>query len=462
MRRTLSLAVTAACILAAQLTIILSACSVGSLSQNNSGGSLTDTNGVSGTNGYVFGDLFYTYSSRTSIAKNESYIDTVFHTTIRRVTDSKSDRNEWGTGAGYSTWDPQSSDGQYLLFMKHGSRTTAGGYVVYHAGTLAFVKDVSSTLQWWNGQDPEPRWDKSGGHPSWLYYRKDKQLRYYDISDDSDHLVRDFSSDFTDCDAGYYIYNGEEGTPSDDTRYWVFMVRNANTPYNTKYVFVYDRNGNTLVAAKTVTNTPNSVTMSKSGNYVYVAWDWDGTGSEFDGPHAYNRTFSSNVKICSGIPHAVPAYDKQGREVMFFMDGDYVSFTRMDNGQRYDLYYQGDMGWDGSNLLHAAPGYGKRGWGLVSTYSDGTNGNNHWADNQLFMVELDENKTYGSANLPRIWRLSFSQNSVDPVDYYYQQPNAQINSEGTKIWWGANWRNVNGTNEIYQMDLPASWYSDLN
>ena len=32
----------------------------------------------------------------------------------------------------------------------------------------------------------------------------------------------------------------------------------------------------------------------------------------------------------------------------------------------------------------------------------------------------------------------------------------------TRIWWGANWRNVNGKGDVYQVTLPATWWNDLS
>jgi hypothetical protein len=416
---------------------------------------------------YVLGKTNYTYSTQAQPAKNGSYVDGTYGTTVTRVTHSAAEHGQAsGTGCGYSTWSPESSDGNWLVFNTIASVTgiQSGGYALY-TGAGTYVRMLTNYIQSWNGQDPEPRWDTSGFHPSWLYYRKDKQLRYVDVSNNTDHLVRDFSNEFPA--SGYYIYTGEEGTPSDDSRYWAFMVDNANAPYAASHIFVYDKTNNVVVASKSISgHEPNNVTMSRSGAYVYVAYDWTGANNEYDGPHAYRRTLTTPVKMCSGIPHAVPAYSKQGNDVMFFMNStaegsDMVSIVRMDNGAVTNLCYQGDLGWDGSNLLHTAPGITKKGWGFVSTYSRlSEGGNNHWSDNQIFAIELDETNECGTATEPRIWRLSFTQNMPNE-SYYYNQPNAQMNLAGTKLWWGANWRNVNGVCEVYRIDLPQNWYTDL-
>ena len=421
---------------------------------------------------YVTGDTLYPYSTQAQPAKGASYVDGRYNTTVTRITSSVADRGSWGTGAGYSTWTPISSNGQYLIFMNLNSKTDGGPYVCYNAADNTYNATISGYLNtylgWWNSQDPEPRWDESGSHPTWLYYRKDMQLRYLDVATGSDNLVHNFAVDFPTY-SSYYIYNGEEGSSSFDSRYWAFIIKNPNSPYQAVRVFTYDKTTDTVIASKNISgNEPNNVMMSQSGNYIYVAYDWTGAGNEFDGPHTYTRTFTNPQKVCSGIPHAVWAYDVQGREVVFFMNtageyADHVCFVRADNGAVYALYDQANLGWDGSNLLHTAPNSSKKGWGLISTYSQytsGGGGNNHWSDNQIFFFELDETKTVETTPKPRIWRVSFTQNQVGD-DYYFQQPNAQISRDGTKIWWGANWRSDSGRSEIYRADLPATWWEDL-
>ncbi len=404
---------------------------------------------------YTMGTTLYPMGTPAKPAKGASITEANFGTTITRVT-AASESGSWGVGTGYSTWSPKSSDGAYLMLYGLSSLTASSGYLLYNASTFAFVRQLP--FGWYNSQDPEPRWDTSGSHPTWIYYRKDKQLRYYDVATSADALVRDFASDFSSYGSTYYIYNGEEGISSSDSRYWAFMIRNSASSYQTVRVFVYDKTTNTIVASKDVTgHDPNSVSMSPSGNYVYVAYDWTGNGGEFDGPHAYNRTMTSNVKISSGIPHLSFGWTAQGNEVAVFMDSDNVSMVRLDTGTKINLYYQGDLGWSDSNLLHAYVGPAKKGWGFISTYSTV---NTSWDYNQIFAIELDETKAYGGATLPRIWRIASTQNAVG-TSYYYEQPNAQLDPEGTRIWFGSNWRSDGASPDVYQVTLPANWWSDL-
>ncbi len=405
---------------------------------------------------YVTGTTLYPYSTQSKPAKGESYIDTTYHTPVTRVTNSASDSGAWGTITGYSTWSPLSSDGRYLLLYGLVNLSSGSGYLLYDATTFRFIGKMP--FLWWNGNDPEPRWDCSGSHPTWIYYRRDRQLRYYDVATTTDGLVHDFTADFPSFGSSYYIYNGEEGIPSSDSRYWAFMLRGASSPYAVTRVFVYDKTADKVISSKDVTgNDPNSVSMSPSGDYVYVAYEWSGTNNEYDGPHAYRRDFSANVKIASSIPHLSFGWTTQGHEVAVSLNPgtDYLQMVRLDTGTVYRLLYHGDMGWD-LNALHAYQS--KPGWAFISSY---VGNNTKWSYNQIFAVELDETKTYGGSKTPRVWRVSFTQNIIG-ANYYYEQPNAQLDIDGSRIWFGANWRSDGAAPDVYQVTLPSTWWEDLS
>lgn len=407
---------------------------------------------------YVFGDTLYPHASVPRLGKGQSYTDGPYHTTITRITDSAKDGSgAWGTITGYATWDPMSADGKYLLLYGLADIRTAAGYKLYDPQKLRFLENLP--LEWYNGQDPEPRWDRTGTHAARLLYRKDKQLRYYDVVTHRDGLVRDFSSDFPTVGKTFYILNGEEGSPSTDGRYWAFMLKNGAAPYEVSKVFVYDLADDRVISSKdTAGHSPNNTMMSPSGLYVYVAYAWTGKGGEFDGPHAYSRDFSKSVRIATDVPHLNFGWTKQGNEVAVSLNPgtDHLQMVRLDTGQVFNLYYQGDMGWEGSNLLH---GYTSRqGWAFISTYSSS---NKYWSDNQIFAIELDEQRVKAAPVHPRIWRIASTWNAIGR-EYYYEQPNAQIDAGGTRIWWGANGAIDGARPDVYQVTLPASWWEELS
>jgi len=392
---------------------------------------------------YILGDTLYPYSTQSQPAKGASYTDATYNTTVTRFTSGASESGSaWGCTSEYSTYSPESSDKNWVVVEGISSLSNSSGYHLYN-GAGAYVGSLSAYIQSWNGQEPEVRWDNSGLHPSWLYYRKNMQLRYYDVSAKTDNLVHDFSSDFPSY-SGYFVWNGDEGNCSEDSRYWSFMIGNSNA--NIPMVFTYDKTQDKVISShSTGGHAPNNVFMSKSGAYIYVAYSASGAGGEYDGPHVYKNDFSSNVKICNDVPHAVPAYDAQGNEVIFFMQStanyaDYVQFVRCDNGAVYPLYNQANLGWNSSNCLHSTPGKAKKGWGFISTYSIGSgHTSDMWDYNQIFAFELDETKTSVTTTKPRIWRVSHTQNFPNS-SYYYNQPNAAITTDGQRIYWGADWR----------------------
>ncbi|KAA6458306.1 hypothetical protein DYQ86_20540 [Acidobacteria bacterium AB60] len=444
--------------------------------QKTSGLTLT-VNAVSSFS-YVFGTTLYPYSTQAPIAKGQTYTDPTFHVPVTRVSNATSDLGVWGMSVNYATWNPLSSDRKYLALAPCSSVTDCGSVALYDPQTYAYVSTVPDTFLQSanNGQDPEPRWDYSGTHPSWLYYRSNKQLRYVDTTDMSDHLVHDFTADFPSVPSTDYILNGQEGSPSSDSRYWAFMF------YSTPLVFVYDRVTDAVVSSHSTTgavNGINNVMMSPSGNYVYVAYTWTGRGDEFDGPHVYARNFGSNCKTASDVPHGNWAWTRQGHEVFFSDDPgtDAIHYVRGDNCAYYDVYDDAGDGYTSHLFAH----HDQLGWGMMSTYGLPAVGSltdpTAWAYSQILGFELDETKCVSWAasrdawmsspqscsggQTNRIWRIAWAQNKADGANYYFEQPNAAMDYAGTHIWFGANWRTENGNMDVYQVDLPPTWVTDL-
>ena len=459
---------------------------------------------------YTLGETLFPYAGQKKPRKGEGYTDPLYHLRVTRITDTEHDdptikagpnRRDncgYGIGSGYPTWNPLNSDRTRLMLygIANDCANLSWGYLIYDAVSGVLKIDLApsnqrSPLLWWNNNDPEPRWDRTGTHPYRLYYRKNMQLRYFDTDTFTDGLTHDFAKDFpqftpeTDGGAGqerYYVLNHEYGSPSMDSRYWAFYIERYNgTNSSQEAIFVYDmlegrvRSQKILPAGAAL----KGVLMSPKGDYVMVNY-WDHYASaantgEFDGPHVYDRDFGRSVQITKTIPHSNWAYDAQGNLVVFMLNEDFLMFTRVDTGDKYYVYPQARLGWMGSNSLTA---FQKQyGWAFFSTYGcdavDYTNctpenQSAYWAYNQIFAMELDESKYLFKNGVPapkgtptpRIWRIAFTQNYVDR-NYYLQQPNAQMDYEGTTIWWGANWRMAEGVHEVYRLDLPPMWHSDL-
>ncbi len=181
-----------------------------------------------------------------------------------------------------------------------------------------------------------------------------------------------------------------------------------------------------------------------------------GTGSYFDGPHAWNMDFSTDPpprKLAMTSGHHGHAFDVNGNGGYLQMNdsicgGDWLCFTNYQTGEYFSIINQGDLGWWGHLIGHIySPAH--RGWALVELYAgSGT----PWCANQLLLIEVKP-----SSENPRIWRVAHTQSTYNG---YRSQPNAVIDITGTKIYFGSNWRGTDNM-EVYEVTLPANWLSDL-
>jgi hypothetical protein len=316
-----------------------------------------------------------------------------------------------------------------------------------------------------------------------MYYRKNMQLRSFDVETDVDALVHDFSGivvgGTTYTSATWFIWNGEEGNTDSISRYWPFMIGQSNV--NQAGFFVYDMVTDTVISSRKFTNgsTVNNVMMSPSGNYVYAAYNPGGdyVGDQ-DNPGIYPKgdlTAGAFVQSAAGVPHAAWGVSIQGPNGTYH---DTLAFTRADGGGTVSLLGQGAMNpsWANPNyvinLLSVQSAPSKHGWGFLSTYDRAPT--TDWARNSIFAVEIDETKDISGASDPpntaattRIWRVAWTQNLMADACYYFQQPNAAMNVAGTRIFWGSDWRNATcgGTDrpmDVLQAELPSTWYTDLS
>ncbi len=355
---------------------------------------------------YTLGDTLYTYSSQSQPAKGASFIDSTYNTTITRFTniavDNPSIPSNGGVGCGYNTYNPVSNDGTRI--MLYGINSVPGiaayGYQLYDINGV-FIADLhagknSSPLSWWNSQDPEPRWDRTGNHNTRLYYRKHMQMRYFDVVTKEEGLQHDFYTDFptmtpaTDSNSNgtnmHYILSHEYGGSSTDGRYWAFYIQHSNGSQDVQdYVFVYDMVSNTVVSSKSLGSVAaiKGTMISPSGNYVLINW-YALDSSERAASDIYTRNFSTWHRCAQAIPHGNFGWTTQGHEVFTCLDGDNIAYTRCDTGERFDIYDQGSLGWNGNCLFSYTD---KHGWQFVSTYAQD---NSAWSYNQIWAHELDE------------------------------------------------------------------------
>ncbi len=445
---------------------------------------------------YVFGDALYPHNPGPKPAKEESFNDPNFHTTITRITDGSIDATPpAGIYPEYGTYRSISKDGNYLLF------TDSEGFYRIHSAhapyeTVTYWKPDWASDGGLGFEQPEYRWDYSGEHLGALYWRSHKKLLRTEISDipagtilrENDPfnvVIHDFSNDRTAIEAGeslsdevwngLFMANGDAGTPSEDTRYWVFSMYTADGNGKTFYrILIYDKESDEIVAVKNVEGGfVNEVYMSPDGEYVYIGFNAKDPYNDtqtLGGGWMYKRDLSNwgdpDYFMCSIPPHTNWMYDSEGYMGMIYMDNqtDYLTFKRAVDATEWNIRYhtQGEGADWGRSGKHfgAMPGPQRRGWALVATYSPDYNDHQGWDDDDVYMVEVDKDKYYGGPEEPRVWRIA-SLNNDSTINYYVHHPNASMDYEGARIWFGSDWDTPDGAQDVYQITLPENWWLDI-
>ena len=444
---------------------------------------------------YILGDKLYPISQKPKPKKAQSFKDENFGTTITRITDGEKDLPNGGIYPEYGTFRTVNRSGKLLLLIG------SDGHYRIHSANEPYETITTWNPDWSsNGglgfEQPEYRWDYSGQHPNRLYWRSHKKLLYTDAesipngkilkeSNPINTLVHDFENDREIIEAGTklsdeiwnraVIANGDAGVPSADSRYWVFALYTAGGNGKTYYrIFVYDKSEDKVISAKNVEGGyVNEVYMSPDGNYVYVGFNAKSPYNDsqsLGGGWIYKRDFSNwadpKFFMCSIPPHTNWVYDAQGFVGMIYQDNqtDYLTFKRALDGKEWKLRYalegEGADWGRGGKHFGAMPGPERKGWALVTTYTVKHNDHKGWEDDAMYLIEIDENKTY-EGKKPIVWRLA-TLNNDSTVDYYRKHPNASMNYSGTKVWFGSDWNTPGGKMDVYRIDLPANWWNDLN
>lgn len=392
---------------------------------------------------FILGTDLYQPSTMGMPAQGEIVQDPNFLTTLHRITDKSDGYAGPGIENEYAKADPENCDGTVLML-----RGNAGNWYLYDPATGQMIKSLDATFNDCN-QEPEPRWEPS--NPRVFYYLSNTKLQSYNVDTDSSATIHDFANDIPS--AGL-ITTGSEGDASFDRRYWCFMVDDAL--YNLLSVVVYDRTLDSIVGRKD-SGFPDAldwVSMDMSGNHCLIGYD----------AISYVQVFSKDFSACINLPngsnaHGDVALSATGSDVFVYQNTatDYIAYADLTTGAETQLIpipfdVNGDIGLHFSGNCSQTPG-----WVLVSTYGsyNPPPGEQHsWMDCQLFMVELKAN--------PRIWRIAHTQ-SYTSKDYsaeknYFAEAFAAINTRGTKVYWGSNWRNYTADyTDTYEVSLPEHW-----
>ncbi len=415
------------------------------------------TKGIEAANfNYVMGTSDYGQPTNPQPAQWESYVDPITNVTVRRITDIAKDI-PGATGAliQYVRKTPLSSDGRYLLIYVTGAGSNPYYIVDLQNRTLRVAPHITGRPYANNaGYDaqPEYRWDYSGDHPTWIYYRDGMKFYRGDVTypkgqpnhPDYNVLLHDFKNEFP---TGVIAFNDDEGDSSADSRYWVFMILPPYTPGYLPLAFVvYDKETDTIVGTySNPPDRPNFVDMAPSGERVYVAGNWKKMGGV-----SFNKDWTDPKQLVPGHAHSGWAFDKNGNEGFVQINSagtsDWLKFTNVKTGEYFRVISQEDLGW-GSHHFGRTYSPEQKGWIFLDIYYTPSLA---WCSNQVLAIEAvpaDQN--------PRIWRVVYTQNN------YPGSSMASLSKDGQKIYWSSNWRGTDNM-EIYEAILPNRWWCDLS
>ena len=431
------------------------------------------------TAGYVVNDFtFYPVPDIQKPSKGAAFQDPNFHTEIIRITDSTAEvpgaKYNYAQ-AGYPKHDIENADGTLLLIQSFSNTC----WHIWNANPpYNKIRDIPSDLIGWC-RASDFRWDTKD--PDILYYEDSGKLWKYHVSSNTATLLHDFKIEFPPRVGEQYPLCGptlqEEGDASDDRRYWAFSVYcydpNHSPTWYTAAIVVYDKDFNGIDNGKIISTLkpndsnwrgdPGYVTMSPSGKYVQSG----------DAHYTWPRDFSSVRSSRCTYGHADMGMSAEGREVLvcgaYYNPTGYQNlgqWVAMDDLETGEMTYLAPLD-KGEGAYHiSGNSHSKPGWSVISIYYPKYPGVvDNWAQHSVFMVELSKRVPNPTRdNHARVWRLAHTHTCLKAG--YADAPFGKINRKGTKVWFGSSWSEVNSyidgyPYDVYQINLPATWYEDL-
>ncbi|OGE82879.1 MAG: hypothetical protein A3B10_02580 [Candidatus Doudnabacteria bacterium RIFCSPLOWO2_01_FULL_44_21] len=289
------------------------------------------------------------------------------------------------------------------------------------------------------------------------------EFGYVDIVNDQATLVRSFRLD------GYseISFGGGEGTPSNNERYFTFILRRGSTTAypNTWDVISYDAVQNRILGkweTRSTFNLFDNTTLpridhsqvSQLGNYILVSVYADGQQLSITGPdgggtlrtlgegmHIFNRNMVWQRQLNNIVNHG---------DMTRLADGRTETFTQLVNGLTTYILSSGAaintipnsptdyLGWTGhvSGRNINRPGYAY----LSSTPSGNGYDSNRPAYNKIWSVELQTGQ---------VEEWSYAHHNESVAGSYNQSPFPVPSADGTRVYFGAAWHSTDTTTPAF-------------
>ena len=373
----------------------------------------------------------------------ESFIDPVFGTTVKRITDCSQiedvsygdGRKCWSCQVEYASVTPFNSDSTRLLLM-HGS----SGFAVYDGtGQFLFYPTVAGRYE--VTPSSEPRW--SASDPDFFYYLSGNELKLYDVVQRRAKLVRRFDEYIVRTVDGV---NGVRGLGEGDIngRFWALMGQYLDGAVE---VFVFNLDAGTKSnTLHFLQQSFNNLQTTTNGS-VIVAFEQPGK-SPAQGEILYHPDMRSFRPLSRAAGHQDIGKDENGEECLIWVDSadpegptcspasGIVKVLLKDGSKTCVL----PLNWEMAAHVYCPQIQGKA---LVSTYSANANPTPAPYLNEIMIVSTDGKD---------VQRLCHHRS----VPYSGQhQPHATGNRDLTKIVFNSCMARPNDPNytDVYMIDL---------
>ena len=370
------------------------------------------------------------YSTFQPPAKGGSYIDPVFGSAVKRISDAMTtvDAGSGGKvtsiGPEYSTMSPFNKDNTRLL-IQHFS------YFALYDGDGNFLKDL---YQYRVHASAEPRWSRTDSNV--FYFINGNQLKSFNIGTNAVSVVHTFTE--------YSAISGKgESDISFDGTHFVFCGSG-------RYVFVYDLANDTKGPALDINGHPVDSLYITPDNHVTITWLTVGS-NRYNGIEMFDQNMNFLRQLTHAGGHMDVTRDTNGDEVLVWANfADAALTTPCTAGvtkirladAKQTCIWKGDWG----EAVHVS-GTDNSGWAFVEAYTSKTlNPATDWTPYQgeLLQVKLDGTE---------VRRLAHHRSRAFPGNTYTYTPRMSASRDGTKIVYASNY----GLQSI--LGYPAN-YSD--
>jgi hypothetical protein len=347
-----------------------------------------------------------------------TYVDQIFGTRVKRITDARNTPDSSNAGnrltfirTEYSTMSPFNNTATRLLLQHQ-------GYYGLYDGAGTYLADLPFEIN----TETEPRWSRSD--PNVLYYHpiNGNQLKQYNVATAATSVVHTFGEYAT-------IKGSGESDISFDGNKFVLIGDQHD-------IFVYTLSTDTKGPVFDITGLGSiDQVQITPDNHVLVGWVADGL-NRYNGIEMYDQTMNFVRQVAPAINHYDVMRDLNGDEIMVWAnanDPNPVCTNGVVKVRLADASQTCLLSLDWSMAIHVSGSDG--GWVFVGTY-DPSNPNpllpGAWKPytNELLQIKLDGSE---------IRRLAHHRSRPFPGNTYNWTPRASASRDGTKLVYSSDY-----------------------